>query len=72
MKLLNDWIPDELLKALGWTLVHSTWQLILAALLLCLVLKIVKRSTPALKYGIAVAFLLLSSSTVIGTFIHQL
>lgn len=72
MKLLNDWIPEELLKALGWTLVHSTWQLILAALLLWLVLKIVKKSTPALKYGIAVAFLLLSSSTVIGTFIHQL
>ncbi|MBS4071785.1 MAG: M48 family metalloprotease [Algoriphagus sp.] len=72
MKLLNDWIPAELLKALGWTLVHSIWQLILAATLLWLVLKLIKNKTPALKYGMAVGLLILSFGGVIGTFIYQL
>lgn len=72
MKLLNDWIPDELLKALGWTLVHSIWQLILAAALLWLILKIARKSTPALKYGIAVGSLIVSFIAVIGTFLYQL
>lgn len=71
MKLLNDWIPDELLKALGWTLVHSIWQLILVAALLWLLLKITKKSTPALKYGIAVGALVLSFLLVFGTFLIQ-
>lgn len=71
MKLLNDWIPDELLKALGWTLVHSIWQLILVAALLWLLLKITNKSTPSLKYGIAVGALALSFLMVLATFLIQ-
>lgn len=71
MNLLNDWISDHLLKALGWTLVHSIWQLILISAVLYLALKLAKRSTPALKYGFAVVALLVSFSMVGLTFLYE-
>jgi bla regulator protein BlaR1 len=71
MNFLTEWISEELLKALGWTLVHSIWQLILSAAALWLVLKFAKKSTPALKYGIAVGTLVLSFTGVFGTFLFQ-
>lgn len=71
MKLLNDWMSESLLQAIGWTLVHSLWQLILIAALLWLVLKLVHRAKPSLKYGLAVGALGLSLAVSIGTFIYQ-
>ncbi|HSF54628.1 MAG TPA: M56 family metallopeptidase [Algoriphagus sp.] len=71
MKLLNDLISESLLKAIGWTLVHSLWQLILIAAILWLVLKLVHRAKPSLKYGLAVGALGLSLAASIGTFIYQ-
>ncbi len=71
MKMLIDWIPDNLLQALGWTLVHSLWQLVLIASLLWLVLKIAHRSRPAVKYGLAVGALALSLVVSAGTFVYE-
>lgn len=71
MKLLNDWISESLLKAIGWTLVHSLWQLILIAGVLWLVLKLAHRAKPAVKYGVAVGAMVLSLAASIGTFIYQ-
>lgn len=71
MNLLNDLISDQLLKALGWTLVHSIWQLILISAVLYLALKLAKRSTPALKYAFAVLALLVSFSMVVLTFFYE-
>jgi bla regulator protein blaR1 len=72
MKLLNDWISESLLKALGWTLVHSIWQLILIAAVLWIVLKLVHRALPALKYGLAVGALVLSFGAVFCTFLYEI
>ncbi len=71
MKILIDWIPDNLLQALGWTLVHSLWQLVVIAGLLWLVLKIMHRSRPAVKYGLAVGALVLSLIVSSATFIYE-
>ncbi|OOG69538.1 M56 family metallopeptidase [Algoriphagus sp. A40] len=71
MKLLNDLISESLLKAIGWTLVHSLWQLILIAGVLWLVLKLAHRAKPAVKYGLAVGAMVLSLAVSIGTFIYQ-
>lgn len=71
MKLLNDWIPEELLTALGWTLVHSFWQLIVVAAMLWVGLKLLKKSSPAMKYGLAVVTLVFSFVLTLGTFSHQ-
>lgn len=68
MKLLNEWIPDELLTALGWTLVHSLWQLIVVAGMLWVGLRLLKKSSPALKYGLAVGALVFSFMVTLGTF----
>ncbi len=72
MRFLNDWISDSLLRALGWTLVHSFWQLILIAALLWLVLKLAHKTKPAIKYGFSIVALLLSFLVVLGTFLYQL
>ena len=71
MRFLNDWIPDSLLQALGWTLVHSLWQLVLLAGLLWVVLKITHQAKPSVKYGISVGALMLSMGMVIGTFYYE-
>ena len=68
MTTWNDWISDKLLHALGWTLVHSIWQLLLVAGVLWLALKLARKASPALTYGMAVAALLLSFLATLATF----
>lgn len=71
MKLLNDWIPENLLYALGWTLVHSVWQLILIAGLLWIALRIVQSKSPDFKYKLALGGMGLSLIVAGGTFIYE-
>jgi bla regulator protein blaR1 len=70
MTTWNDWISDKLLHALGWTLVHSIWQLLLVAGVLWLALKLARKASPALTYGMAVAALLLSFLATLATFLY--
>lgn len=70
MTSLHDWISDKLLHALGWTLVHSIWQLLLVAGALWLALKLARKASPALTYGMAVAALLLSFLATLATFLY--
>ena len=70
MTTWNDWISDQLLHALGWTLVHSIWQLLLVAGVLWLALKLARKASPALTYGMAVAALLLSFLATLATFLY--
>ncbi len=66
----NDWISDKLLHALGWTLVHSIWQLLLVAGVLWLALKLARKASPALTYGLGVGALLISFLATFATFIY--
>lgn len=66
----NDWISDKLLHALGWTLVHSIWQLLLVAGVLWLALKLARKASPALTYGMGVGALLLSFLATLATFLY--
>jgi len=66
----NDWISDKLLHALGWTLVHSIWQLLLVAGVLWLALKLARKVSPALTYGLGVGALLLSFLAALVTFLY--
>jgi beta-lactamase regulating signal transducer with metallopeptidase domain len=72
MEFLNELLPEELLMSLGWTLVHSLWQLVLVAGLLWLALRIFKSRVPAFKYGLSVGALVLSFCLSLGTFIYEL
>ncbi len=70
MITLNDWISDKLLHALGWTLVHSIWQLLLVAGVLWLSLKLARKASPALTYGLGVGSLLISFLATLVTFLY--
>ena len=70
MTPMTDWISDKLLHALGWTLVHSIWQLLLVAGVLWLVLKVSRKAPSALTYGMAVGALMLSFLATLATFLY--
>ncbi|EAZ81370.1 M56 family metallopeptidase [Algoriphagus machipongonensis] len=72
MTILNDLIPDNFLFALGWTLVHSIWQLILIGGALWLLLKIFSKRSPAFKYTLAMSSLGLTFLVALVTFMYQL
>lgn len=72
MTILNDLIPDNLLYALGWTLVHSIWQLVLIGGALWLLLKLFARRSPTFKYVVAMCSLGFTLLLALGTFFYQL
>lgn len=71
MNPLNDWIPNHLLQAIGWTLVHSIWQWILVAGLLWGALRVFSNKTPQFKYNLALASLGLGLFGTMGTLIYE-
>ena len=70
MTSMTDWISDKLLHALGWTLVHTIWQLLVVAGVLWLALKVARKASPALTYGMAVGALMLSFLATLATFLY--
>ncbi len=71
MTLLNDWLPENLLYAMGWTLVHSVWQLIIVAALLWGALKLFHQRSSHFKYQLAMGALGLSFVSAISTFLYE-
>ncbi|MCS5490605.1 M56 family metallopeptidase [Algoriphagus limi] len=71
MNLLNDWIPDQLLQALGWTLVHSIWQWILVAGLLWGALRIFSKKSPQFKYKLSMASLGIGLLVALSTLFYE-
>lgn len=66
---------DQLINALGWTLVHSLWQSSLIALFLYLVLVFSNKLSPNIKYILGVSALLftgiLSGTTFLDLYFHH-
>ncbi len=71
MNFLNEWIPENLLYALGWTLVHSIWQLIAIAVGLWLALKFIAGNSADVKYKVSLGALSLSLILAVFTFIYE-
>jgi len=69
MNFLHDLLSEQILHALGWTLVHSLWQGALIALITGFLLLGWKKRSAKIRYVLAVcslaAILLLSASTFI-------
>ncbi|MHA7129873.1 M56 family metallopeptidase [Algoriphagus namhaensis] len=72
MNILDEWIPDHLLSALGWTLVHSIWQLVLLSVVLWLALKVARTKGPAFSYNLSLLGMASAVLLVLGTFVYQL
>ncbi len=72
MNLLNDLIPENLLYAMGWTLVHSIWQLIIIGTAFWLGLKIFRKNSPAFKYNLGLGLMAFSLLLTSATFFYEL
>lgn len=65
-------LGDQLIKALGNTLIHSLWQGLLLAIAGGLIISLTRRQTAALRYNLLLGALLLFTGGVIVTFFWQL
>ncbi|MEX2512509.1 MAG: M56 family metallopeptidase [Cyclobacteriaceae bacterium] len=70
---MKNWMPiEKLLDALGWTLIHSLWEMWLLALIYGLLVRFSIFKTPEKRYLGGLVFLLLMLIFFIGTFVHFL
>jgi bla regulator protein blaR1 len=69
MNIISQLLPPAIVKAIGWTLLHSLWQGLAVALLLALLLVLLRRSPAAIRYfmatGAMLTFTVLSSLTFV-------
>jgi len=74
MKLLflQAWFSQEILKAIGWTLIHSLWQGLLAAMLAAIIIIGTKKSEARYRYNLLGVVLFLFIITTVITFSQQL
>ncbi|MGB0839082.1 MAG: M56 family metallopeptidase, partial [Chitinophagales bacterium] len=69
--ILNTVISDSLMNALGWTLLHSVWQVGVVGLITALLLKSFQHKTAQLRYGIATTALFTLFAWTTYSFIVQ-
>ncbi|HUS72120.1 MAG TPA: M56 family metallopeptidase, partial [Sedimentisphaerales bacterium] len=53
MDILENILSQEVVKKLGWTLLHSVWQGIVVVLLLAVLLRVLRKSSASLRYVVA-------------------
>ncbi|HSY75653.1 MAG TPA: M56 family metallopeptidase, partial [Bacteroidia bacterium] len=69
---LTNLVPDQLIKALCNTLIHSLWQGLILAAVTGLTIVLTKKASAALRYNLMIGFLVLFSVTTVFTFFTQL
>ncbi|OKL40911.1 M56 family metallopeptidase [Pontibacter flavimaris] len=67
MNLIQSLLPEGLVSALGWTLLHALWQGALVALLLSLLLVLLHRHPARTRYAAASSAMLLQLLLSVGT-----
>ena len=67
---LQQWFSEQVLKAIGWTLVHSLWQGLLAAVLTGVIIIATRRSKASVRYNLFGAVLGLFVVATIITFLQ--
>jgi len=72
MNLTQTWIESSWMKALGWTFVHSIWQIAFIGLLLFIVLKCIPGRSAHTRYTISTLALWTTLVTALCTFIIML
>ncbi|MCX2740672.1 M56 family metallopeptidase [Pontibacter anaerobius] len=69
MSLIPNLLPEGLVSALGWTLLHALWQGALVALFLSLLLVLLHRQPAKTRYAVASSAMLLQLLLSVGTFV---
>ena len=74
MKLcfLESWFSDETLKAIGWTLLHSLWIGLFAAIISAIIIISTRRSTARLRYDLLMGVMFLFLLSCVFTFFIQI
>src|ERR1700744_6183764 len=65
-------IPDTILRAVCWTLLHSLWQGLIVAMLAGLIMVLTKKSSSSLRYNLLCGLLVLFLGAGGYTFYRQL
>ncbi|MDZ7764722.1 MAG: M56 family metallopeptidase [Melioribacteraceae bacterium] len=71
MKFLDNIIPESIIEASGWMIVHSLWQGALVALLLTATLLLLNKKSSRVRYITAVEALLLLTAMSVRTFVDH-
>lgn len=72
MNFLNQWMQSDWLKALGWTFVHSLWQIAIIGLMLYIILRLIPRRSAHIRYTIATMAIWLVVISALSTFLIML
>ena len=70
MNFIYDIIPEEFIKAIGWTIFHSIWQGAVVAILLAGILLLTRKNSSRLRYNLSAAALFVMFGISIITFIY--
>ncbi|MER2998641.1 M56 family metallopeptidase [Pontibacter populi] len=70
MNLISQLASEALVKALGWTLLHSLWQGALVALTLAVLLVLLQKHKATLRYFMGTGAMLLQLLLSVGTFAY--
>lgn len=70
MNFIYDIIPEEFIKAIGWTIFHSVWQGAVVAILLAGILLLTHKKNSRLRYNLSAAALFIMFGISIITFIY--
>src|ERR1700761_6728970 len=71
-KLITSLIPNDIARAIAWTLVHSLWIGLLFAAPAGLIVTLSKRSSASLRYHLLCAALMGFVATMIFTLLHEM
>ncbi len=66
--MVTQLLSENLVQAIAGTLLHSTWQITLIAIMLLLLLKLMKKSSSAERYAISFGALIITTLVTIITF----
>ncbi len=72
MNLLNQWMQSDWLKALGWTFVHSLWQIAIIGLMLYIILRLIPGRSAHVRYTISTMGIWLIVISALSTFLVML
>jgi len=71
MNFLSNIVPENLISAFGWMLLHSLWQGALVAVLLSILLLFLNKKSAQLRYLVTIGALLLLTAMTIRTFVDH-
>jgi beta-lactamase regulating signal transducer with metallopeptidase domain len=71
MNILIFFSSNEFVHALGWTILHSVWQIALVAILLGILMVIFKKSSSSIRYYVSVTAMVLTFLIAAVTFFNE-